>query len=316
MNQSVADKEFAALKRAYLSHLLVEKGRSHNTVAAYERDLERYAQFLSSSSLSALSVSVHEIDLFLAACRRDSDLGPALSPASTARTLASVRGFHRFLLFENRVTEDPTASIRPPKAAKKLPKTLSVEQVQALIESPNPESPDGLRDRAFLEFLYSTGARVSEATGVDLDEIAQLRETGVLVLTGKGNKQRIVPVGHFALTAIDAYLSRVRPAYLSQGTGTPALFVNSRGRRLSRQSAYAIIKQASDRASLSELFEISPHTLRHSFATHLLNGGADVRVVQELLGHASVTTTQIYTHVTQDAMREVFMTSHPRAHSK
>lgn len=316
MTQDSLRRETAALQRAYLSHLLVEKGRSRNTVSAYEKDLSRYSTFLETRQLSALAVAPSEIDEFLALCRTDSDMGAALSPTSTARMLASVRGFHRFLVFDNRSTEDPTATIRPPKAQKKLPKTLSVAQVQELLESPNPETLDGLRDRAFLEFLYSTGARVSEATGVDLDELNQLRETGVLVLTGKGNKQRIVPVGHFALNAIDTYLSRARPDYLSQGTGTPALFINSRGRRLTRQSAYAILKRAAERAHLDELFEISPHTLRHSFATHLLNGGADVRVVQELLGHASVTTTQIYTHVTQDAMREVFLTSHPRARHK
>lgn len=309
-------REFDAVIRAYLSHLLVEKGRSKNTVSAYTRDLERYVQFLIPRGRTLTQINAQDVDEFLALCRTGSPQAAALSPTSTARMLASVRGLHRFLLFEGRADSDPTATIKPPKAIKKLPKTLSVAQVQALIESPNTESLDGRRDRAFLEFLYSTGARVSEATDVDIDDLVQLRETGVILLTGKGGKQRIVPVGRYALDAIDQYLSRARPAFAAAGTGTPALFINSRGRRLTRQSAYAIIKKAAERANLADQFEISPHTLRHSFATHLLNGGADVRVVQELLGHASVTTTQIYTHVTQDAMREVYLTAHPRALSK
>lgn len=263
--------------------------------------------------MSVLEVQTEHINQFVGACRKGDGALEALSQSSVARLLASVRGFHRFLVLENLVEVDVTASLKPPKAPKRLPKALSVDQVAKLIGAPNPEEPQGIRDAAILEFLYSTGARISEVLTLDVDDYYQAVEAGYVVLTGKGDKQRIVPLGRYARTAVDRYLVRVRPSYAQSGTGTPALFLNSRGKRLSRQSAYAILTSAARRAELDLHNDISPHTLRHSFATHLLNGGADVRVVQELLGHASVTTTQLYTHVTADAMREVFISSHPRA---
>jgi integrase/recombinase XerD len=233
-----------------------------------------------------------------------------MGPASAARTIVAVRTFHRFAAREGMTALDPARHIRPPAIPKRLPKALPYEDVQALIENAGDlETPEGLRDRALLEFLYGTGARVSEAVGLDVDDV-DLDELTVVV-TGKGDKQRMLPIGQFAAQAVTAYLVRGRPSLASRGRGTPRLFVNSLGRPLSRQSAYGVIQQAAARAGITAT--VSPHTLRHSFATHLLERGADVRVVQELLGHASVTTTQIYTMVTVDTLREVYATSHPRA---
>jgi len=234
-----------------------------------------------------------------------------------ARMLAGVRGLHKFWLFESITLGDPSARVKPPKLPKRLPKAISVFDVEKLIEAsgPDPESEDAtaldmarVRNRAILELLYATGARISELTALNLDD---LLDPTMIRLFGKGSKERVVPVGSFAQRAIGTYLVRSRPALIGKGKGTPALFLNQRGTRLSRQSAWQIISDAADQAKISG--EISPHTLRHSFATHLLEGGADVRVVQELLGHSSVATTQIYTLVTVDALREVYATSHPRA---
>ena len=212
---------------------------------------------------------------------------------------------------------DPASDIHPPTPRRRLPKALRLDQVQAMLDAPATDTPLGLRDVALLELLYGTGTRISEAVGLDVDDVSRLLEAepaqapGLRVL-GKGNKQRIVPVGSYARAALTAYLVRARPALAARGSGTPALFLNSRGGRLSRQSAWAVLGSVAEQAGIET--EVSPHTLRHSFATHLLDGGADVRVVQELLGHASVTTTQIYTLVTVDHLREVYLTSHPRAH--
>ena len=236
---------------------------------------------------------------------------------SVARMLAGVRGLHKFWLFESITEGDPSARVKPPKLPKRLPKAISVFDVEKLIEAsgPDPDSEDGtaldmarVRNRAILELLYATGARISELTALNLDDLV---DPTMVRLFGKGSKERVVPVGSFAQRAISTYLVRSRPALIGKGKGTPALFLNQRGTRLSRQSAWQIISDAADQAKIAG--EVSPHTLRHSFATHLLEGGADVRVVQELLGHSSVATTQIYTLVTVDALREVYATSHPRA---
>jgi len=221
-----------------------------------------------------------------------------------------VRGWHKFIAEEGITVDNPAAQVKPPAIAKRLPKALSISQVEALIEAANiDDSPLGLRDRALIELLYATGARISEVVSLSIDDFD--RYNGVVRLFGKGSKERLVPVGRYALAALDAYLVQSRPILGLKGTGSPAIFLNTLGRPLSRQSAWAVLQGAAKRANLSE--HISPHTLRHSFATHLLNGGADVRVVQEMLGHASVTTTQIYTKVTIDHLREVYATSHPRA---
>jgi integrase/recombinase XerD len=248
---------------------------------------------------------------FLAALREGDDEHPPLAASSAGRAVVAVRGLHRFAVREGMAPTDPSRDVRPPTPARRLPKAISVDQVVELLEAAGDTTPLGLRDRALLELLYGTGARISEAVGLDVDDLG-LDEDGVR-LDGKGGKQRVVPVGSYARRAVEAYLVRARPELAATGRGTPALFLNARGGRLSRQSAWAVLQTAVERAGLG--LDISPHTLRHSFATHLLDGGADVRVVQELLGHASVTTTQVYTLVTVDRLREVYATSHPRARS-
>jgi integrase/recombinase XerD len=233
-----------------------------------------------------------------------------LSSTSAARTVVAVRGFHRFAVSDGLATVDPASAVKPPTPAKRLPKALPLSDVEAILEASGAAgTPLALRDRALLEVLYGTGARISEAVGLDVDDLDTV--DGTVLLRGKGSKERLVPVGGYALEAVDAYLTRARPDLVAARTPGGALFLNSRGGRLSRQSAWAVLVKAADRAGVTR--DVSPHTLRHSFATHLLDGGADVRVVQELLGHASVTTTQVYTLVTVDNLREVFATAHPRA---
>jgi integrase/recombinase XerD len=294
--------------RAYLDHLQVERGLSRNTLASYRRDLRRYLGALDGVG-DLGSVSEATIADFLASLRRGDADRPPLSPASAARTIVAVRGLHRFALREGMVDVDPAAAVKPPVPARRLPKALPVDEVVALIEAAAEETPRGLRDRALLELLYGTGARISEAVGLDVDDIDPA--DAAVLLRGKGDKDRVVPVGRMALAALSDYLVRGRPALVAGGRGTPALFVNNRGGRLTRQSAWTVLRRAAERAGVTA--KVSPHTLRHSFATHLLDGGADVRVVQELLGHASVTTTQLYTLVTVDRLREVYATAHPRA---
>ena len=242
-----------------------------------------------------------------------------LSASSAARTVVAVRGLHRFLALEGATDIDPAADVRPPTPPKRLPKAVSVDTVTRLLEAASlGDTPAALRDRALLEVLYGSGARISEAVGLDVDDVLGPDGAGpaagagaAVRLFGKGSKERLVPLGSYAVEALEAYLVRGRPALATGGRGTPAVFLNSRGGRLSRQSAWAVLRQAAERAGVSG--SVSPHTLRHSFATHLLEGGADVRVVQELLGHASVTTTQVYTQVTVDTLREVYAATHPRA---
>lgn len=302
----------AAEIRRYLDHLTVERGLARNSLVAYHRDLRRYAAWLAESGVIALhAVSEADIAAFGAALRRgNGDGSPPLAASSVARALVSVRGLHRFAAREGRVETDVSAPVRPPVPPKRLPRALSVEQITALLEAAGgPEDgPRGLRDRALLEFLYGTGSRISEAVGLDLDELDL--EGGAVRLLGKGSRERIVPVGRLAREALSAYLVRARPALISRGT--PAVFLSARGNRLSRQSAWTILQDAARRAGIDPSV-VSPHVLRHSYATHLLDGGADVRVVQELLGHASVTTTQVYTLVTVDRLREVYAAAHPRA---
>ena len=248
---------------------------------------------------------------------------PALGANSIARAMASVRGAHAFWFQTRMLEQDVAAPVKPPKLTKRLPKAVSVEDIQRLLAVPNTETAAGLRERAMLEFLYATGARVSEMLGADIDDIHLGKTTvddhgqsvtlpGYVRLFGKGSKERLVPLGSYAQRAIEEYMVRARPSFVAHGSGTSALFVNARGQRLSRQTAWTMLKEAAAEAGLGQ--EFSPHSMRHSFATHLLQGGADIRVVQELLGHASIATTQIYTRVTQDAMAEVYRSAHPRAH--
>lgn len=255
-------------------------------------------------------VRENDVADFAASLRQPVGEVPALGASSAARVVVSVRTFHRFATREGLTAVDPARDVRPSAIPRRLPKALPYEQVQALIENAGDvDTPEGLRDRALVEFLYGTGTRISEAVGLDVDDIDL--ETLTVVVTGKGDKQRMLPVGDFAADALSAYLVRGRPALAPKGKGTSRLFLNSLGRPLSRQSAYGVLQAAARRAQITT--HVSPHSLRHSFATHLLERGADVRVVQELLGHASVTTTQIYTMVTVDTLREVYATSHPRA---
>ncbi|HEY6797154.1 MAG TPA: site-specific tyrosine recombinase XerD [Kineosporiaceae bacterium] len=295
----------------YLVHLTVERGLAANTLAAYRRDLGRYVAFVDALGVGApAEVGPEHVAAFLVAIRTGEDGGAPLTASSAARAVVAVRGFHRFLVFEGAVASDPAHEVRPPTAPKRLPKAISVGDVERLLEAASVGgTPAALRDRALLELLYGSGARISEAVGLDVDDLDP--DAGLLKLRGKGSKDRVVPIGSYALAATQAYLVRVRPDLARRGRGTSAVFLNARGGRLSRQSAWAVLQVAAERAGLAA--HVSPHTLRHSFATHLLEGGADVRVVQELLGHASVTTTQIYTRVTADTLREVYAATHPRA---
>jgi integrase/recombinase XerD len=299
----------------YLAHLSVERGLSANTLGAYRRDLERYVGYLTARGRTTPSdVTGADVEEFVLALRTGSDGGAVLSASSAARAVVAVRGWHRFCALEGLVGADPASTVRPPAQTKRLPKAISTDEVERLLAAAGAgDGPGPLRDRAILELLYSTGARISEVVGLDVDDVDLSPERAAVRLLGKGSKERVVPVGSYAVEAVEAYLVRSRPVLASSGRGTPALFLNTRGARLSRQSAWAVLRAAAERAQLPGASHISPHTLRHSFATHLLAGGADVRVVQELLGHASVTTTQIYTLVTPDTLREVYAASHPRA---
>jgi integrase/recombinase XerD len=251
-----------------------------------------------------------EVSAFLRSLREGDAEHRSLGPSSAARAVVAVRGLHRFLHREGFSTLDPAGGVRPPTPPRRLPKAIPLEQVEQLLAAATADGAAlALRDRALLEVLYGTGARISEAVGLDRDDLDL--EGGTVLLRGKGGKQRVVPVGSYAREAVEGYLVRSRPQLAATGPSTPALFLNARGGRLSRQSAWTVLRTVASRAHLAT--HISPHTLRHSFATHLLDGGADVRVVQELLGHASVTTTQIYTLVTVDRLREVYAAAHPRA---
>ena len=297
--------------RTYLDHLSVERGLAANTLTSYRRDLRRYQEYLDELGIESLdAVTEATVTSFLVRLREGDKDHPALSSTSAARTVVAVRGFHKFAVRDGLATSDPAASVKPPSPAKRLPKALPLSDVEAILEAAGSAGTTlALRDRALLEVLYGTGARISEAVGLDIDDLDTV--DGTVLLRGKGSKERLVPVGSYALEAVDAYLVRGRPELVAAGSGTAALFLNARGGRLSRQSAWAVLVRTAERAGVTK--DVSPHTLRHSVATHLLDGGADVRVVQELLGHASVTTTQVYTLVTVDNLREVFATAHPRA---
>ncbi len=330
--EAAGARSLDAMITTFLDHLVVERGASTHTVQAYRRDLDRYREFLHQQGIDdPTGITTLVVTAFAADLRQahgeGPDVRPGLAPASAARAVVAVRSLHRFAVEEGILADDPAAEVAPPRGSRRLPKALGLDAVQRLLAAPDQESPTGLRDAALLELLYGTGARISEAVGLDVDDVARWVESApeladpagpadtddgaALRLFGKGSKERIVPLGSYARRALAAYLVRGRPGLAAAGRGTPALFLNTRGARLSRQSAYGVLQGSADRAGLSE--PVSPHTLRHSFATHLLDGGADVRVVQELLGHASVTTTQIYTLVTVEHLREVYLTSHPRA---
>jgi integrase/recombinase XerD len=291
----------------YLNHLTVERGLSAHTIEAYRRDLSKYQRFCAERGITSLAgIDDTLVGDFLVSLRSPAE-GATLAESSISRAIVSVRRFHAFTVAEGVSRVDPAAHITPPRPPSRLPQAITIDQVQAILDAPDPQTPAGLRDRAILEVLYGTGCRVSELTGADVDDVDL--EHRLIVLSGKGNKQRMVPLGRHAAAAVETYLVRVRPQWAIKGAATPALVLNARGGRLTRQSVWAIIGRA---AEVARVPDVHPHTLRHSFATHLLEGGADIRVVQELLGHASVTTTQIYTRVTIDHLREVYLTAHPR----
>jgi integrase/recombinase XerD len=301
----------ASAVQTYLDHLAVERGLAGNTLTSYRRDLRRYASGLTRRGVLDLAdVTEPDVAAFLADLRAGDEEHPPLAASSAARAVVAARGLHRFAVREGLATLDPSSDVRPPTPPRRLPKAISVADVERLLNGTGGEqTPISLRDRALLELLYGTGARISEAVGLSADDLDL--ESRVVRLSGKGGKQRMVPMGMLARRAVEDYLVRGRPALAAAGRGNAVLFLNARGGPLSRQSAWTILRTAAGRAGLT--VDVSPHTLRHSFATHLLEGGADVRVVQELLGHASVTTTQVYTLVTVDTLREVYAAAHPRA---
>ncbi|MFB2583155.1 site-specific tyrosine recombinase XerD [Herbiconiux sp. P15] len=296
----------------FLRHIVVERGLAGNTVAAYRRDLTRYVEWLRAAGLEDVT-AVGEADIGAFQRQLRTAEGGELSASSVARMLSTVRSFHRFLTDEGVTEVDAAREVKPPKLGLRLPKAISIDEMERLLTATGGSEevgadPVATRDRALLEMLYATGARITELVSLNVDDV---QDGDIVRLTGKGSKQRIVPVGSYAQRALDAYLVRVRPMYSVRGPSTPALFLGIRGQRLSRQGAWLVIQSAAERAAITA--HVSPHTFRHSFATHLLQGGADVRVVQDLLGHSSVATTQLYTHVTADTLLDMYRTSHPRA---
>lgn len=294
----------------YLDHLVVERGLSSNTLVAYRRDLRRYVEFCDKRGVRTPADIDESVVRSFVASVSASTWGDerAYSARTVARTLSSVRSFHRFLLREGAVEHDPATGVIQPKLPRALPHPLPLDDVTRLLDAPDPATTVGLRDRAILELLYGAGLRISELVGLDVDDVDL--EEGFLRVLGKGGKEREVPLGRYGRDAAQAYLTRARPSFAS-GSSRAAFFLNQRGGRLSRQSCARLLATYVERSGIRR--HVTLHTLRHSFATHLLEGGADVRVVQELLGHASVATTQIYTLVTKDHLREVYYTSHPRA---
>jgi integrase/recombinase XerD len=296
--------------RRFFDHLAVERGLSRNTVDAYRRDLSKYVAYLHEQGIGdAARASETNIARYVEwLSSRNLGEGRRYRASSVARALAAVRMFHRFLLREGEADSDPAAAVVRPKVPRSLPRPLTIDQVEAILEAPGDADPVALRDSAILETMYGAGLRISELVGLDVDDVDA--EDGSVRAMGKGSKERIVPLGSYALAALDAYLTRARPS-LARSRSGPAMFLNQRGGRLTRQGVSNILQGAVRRAGVRK--RVTPHMLRHSFATHLLEGGADVRVVQELLGHASLSSTQIYTLVTGDRLREEYFTAHPRA---
>jgi integrase/recombinase XerD len=304
------EDSFKTVIEEFLEYTGVERGLSAATVRSYRSDLKEYERWCKDHGISRISdIQRQTIESFISSLKQ-------YSPASRARMLASIHGLHRFAFSQGIVSDDVSESIKPPELGRHLPDVLTVDEVTRLIESASigtGTDPISLRDRALLEFLYASGARVSEAVGVNSSDL-DLKD-GLVRLTGKGNKQRLVPLGSHACDACTKYLNAGRPVLQARVHGTcerSAVFLNKRGKRLSRQSVWEIIQVCAKRAKITK--RVHPHTLRHCFATHLLEGGADVRTVQELLGHASVTTTQIYTHISQQQLRAAYEQAHPRAH--
>jgi integrase/recombinase XerD len=290
--------------RAFLNFVRVEKGLADNSVAAYRRDLAKLASFASAHSLRTRSIRRDDVVEFLGSLYKQ-----GLDGRSVARHLVTLRNFFRFALSENWIKLDPTLNLDSPKIWKSLPGCLTMEEVDRLLALPDPASSLGMRNKALLELLYSTGLRVSELVGLRLGDIDM--QAGCLRCIGKGNKERLVPVGKQAISAVTAYLREARPRLVRRQASAPFIFVNSRGGKLSRVGFWKVLKQYGRQAGLGR--KLSPHKLRHSFATHLLERGADLRSVQLMLGHADISTTQIYTHVIQERLKQVYKAHHPRA---
>ena len=296
----------------FFNYLSIEKGLSRNTTDAYRRDLDRFFHYLSINQLSPAQVSTNDLSMYVAWLRGMNNSEFKIGESSIARNIISVRSYFFYLAKQSNLA-NPAANFKPPKISKRLPKALSIDQVMRIVNFSGTDAISA-RDKALVELLYSTGARVSEIIDLNLNDIDSFSNSEGLITTvklrGKGGKERVVPIGSFAVTAVNDYLARSRPT-LSKVTTQKSLFLNQRGGRLTRQSAWNIVAKAAQRAGLKD--QVTPHSLRHSFATHLLDGGADIRVVQELLGHSSVTTTQIYTLITIDRLRESYSSAHPRS---
>jgi integrase/recombinase XerD len=296
----------------FFNYLSIEKGLSRNTTDAYRRDLVRFFHYLSINQLSPAQVSTNDLSMYVAWLRGMNNSEFKIGESSIARNIISVRSYFFYLAKQTNLA-NPAANFKPPKISKRLPKALSIDHVMRIVNFAGTDSISA-RDKAVVELLYSTGARVSEIIDLNLNDIDSFSNSEGLITTvklrGKGGKERVVPIGSFAVTAVNEYLARSRPT-LSKVTTQKSLFLNQRGGRLTRQSAWNIVAKAAQRAGLKD--QVTPHSLRHSFATHLLDGGADIRVVQELLGHSSVTTTQIYTLITIDRLRESYSSAHPRS---
>ena len=305
----VSDSQSSAIVD-YLSYAAIEKGLSKNTIEAYRRDLTKFKNFLNSNDLSILEVNTKVIDDFLGWLRGSDGSNSRGSESSNSRTIVTVRNLYKFIATNNH-TVNPLKDYSPPKIPKRLPKALKIAEIMALIEASKfGDDVISIRNSALIEVLYATGARVSEIVDLDISNVSEIANTTTLKLSGKGGKERVVPIGIYARNSLDQYLTLSRPVLVRKKLSS-SLFLNSRGDSLSRQSAWEIIATLAERANIQT--RVTPHAIRHSFATHLLDGGADIRVVQELLGHSSVTTTQIYTLVTIDKLRESYATAHPRA---
>jgi integrase/recombinase XerD len=292
----------------FLAYLEFERGLSRNTLEAYRADLLQYGAYLHEHSYDALTVGHAELAGFLTALARGSAQRPPVAAATLQRKAACLRSFYRHLRREGTIDHDPTAELRGPRKTQKLPEVLSRDEVNRLLSAPAGSSATALRDRALLEVLYACGLRASEAIGLTLDDVDLEEE--FLRARGKGSKERLVPIGREAITALKAYLTRARPALVGLGSERH-VFVNRRGGSLSRQGLYKIVQGYAGAVGLRE--RMSPHTLRHTFATHLLAGGCDLRTLQEMLGHADIATTQLYTHLSTERLRDVYFGAHPRA---
>jgi integrase/recombinase XerD len=300
---------FEALVLDFLAHLEFERGLSRNTLTAYRTDLLQFGVFLAGRGLEATDASGPDLSDFLAGLAQGNGKAPC-SAATVNRKAACLRSFYRHLRREEIVEDDPTAALAPPRRGRKLPHVLSQDEVQHLLAQPRGDEPAVIRDRALLELMYACGLRASETIGLDVGDVDLVN--GTLRARGKGSKERVVPVGGKAATALAAYLRGARPKLL-HSAGENRLFVNFRGGPLTRQGLYKIVQRHARTAGLAD--RMSPHTLRHSFATHLLAGGCDLRSVQEMLGHADVSTTQLYTHLSSDDLKRAYFDAHPRAHS-